>query len=264
MIGYWADLPSSAFRELDGAQAVAILPLGAIEQHGPHLPLATDCDLVDAVLQRALARLAAAPPAWSVLVLPTLAVTKSNEHGAFPGTLSLSAATLLQVLHEIAASVARAGVRRLLLFNGHGGNVAVLEVAARDARALGLITASASWFQMCGAEQLLDARERQHGIHAGLNETSAMLATRPGLVTPALARGQRSASEDWAERYRHLGLAGRAVRPGWLMHELNPSGVAGDAGAATAELGEHLLEHAAAALAEALAEFVAFDPGGAP
>jgi creatinine amidohydrolase len=107
-------------------------------------------------------------------------------------------------------------------------------------------------------------REQQHGIHAGLNETSAMLATRPALVAQQLARTQRSASEDWAAQYRYLGLAGRPLRPGWLMHELNPSGVAGDAAAATAELGDQLLERAATALAEALAEFVAFDPGGAP
>ncbi|HMP42115.1 MAG TPA: creatininase family protein, partial [Roseiflexaceae bacterium] len=157
VIGYWVDRPASAFRDLDGECTIAVLPLGATEQHGPHLPLSTDRDLVDEVVRRALPLL---DGSFSVLVLPTLAICKSNEHLTFPGTLTLSAETMLRVLAELGAGVARSGVRRLVFFNGHGGNVALMEVAARDLRiAHGLLTASCSWYQMCNAEHELDPRE---------------------------------------------------------------------------------------------------------
>jgi creatinine amidohydrolase len=252
-VGYWVDRTSDSFRELDGERAIAVLPMGASEQHGPHLPLSTDRDLVDEVVRRALPLL---DGAFSVLVLPTLAVCKSNEHTAFPGTLTLSAETLVRVVMEIGESVARAGVRRMVLFNGHGGNVPVMDIAVRDLRARhGLLTASCSWYQMCGAERELDAREQQHGIHAGENETSAMLVARPALVRMDRARDFRSATEDWAEGYQYLGLGSRPGRPGWLMADLNPDGACGNAAAATAEKGERLLATAAHSLAGFLGEF---------
>lgn len=256
IIGYWVDRPSTDFRALDGDRSIAVLPLGASEQHGPHLPLSTDRDLVDEVVRRALPLL---DGSFSVLALPTMAICKSNEHSAFPGTLTLSAETLIRVLMEIGASVARAGVRRLVMFNGHGGNVAIMEIAARDLRARhGLLTASLGWYQLCDAEHELEPREQIHGIHAGQNETSAMLAARPELVRMAEARDFRSATEDWAAHYRTIGLGGRPGRPGWLMGDLNPDGAAGNAAAATAELGERLLNNAARGFAEFLTEFAQF------
>jgi creatinine amidohydrolase len=256
VIGYWVDRPSTAFCELDGERTIAVLPLGASEQHGPHLPLSTDRDLVDAVVRRSLPLLNGP---FSVLVLPTLAICKSNEHRAFPGTLTLSAETLLRVLLEIADGVARTGIRRLVMFNGHGGNVALMEVAARDMRErYGLLTASCSWYQLCGAEHELEPREQAHGIHAGQNETSAMLAVHPELVQMAKARDFRSATEEWTERYRLIGLGSRPGRPGWLMGDLNPDGAAGNAAAATPELGERLLANAAVGFVAFLHEFAEF------
>ena len=256
VIGYWVDRPASAFRDLDGECTIAVLPLGATEQHGPHLPLSTDRDLVDEVVRRALPLL---DGSFSVLVLPTLAICKSNEHLTFPGTLTLSAETMLRVLAELGAGVARSGVRRLVFFNGHGGNVALMEVAARDLRiAHGLLTASCSWYQMCNAEHELDPREQANGIHAGQNETSAMLVARPALVQMEKALDFRSTTEDWAAEYRWIGLGSRPGRPGWRMEDLNPAGAAGNAAAASAELGERLLGHAAANFAAFLAEFALF------
>lgn len=252
-IGYWVDRPSDEFRALDGDQTIAVLPLGASEQHGPHLPLSTDRDQLDEVVRRSLPRLAGP---FSVLVLPTLAVCKSNEHRAFPGTLTLSAETLLRVLLEIGACVASAGVRRLAMLNGHGGNVAVMEIAARELRAQhGLITAGCSWYQLCCAEEELDARELAHGIHAGQLETSAMLAARPELVRLDQARDFRSATEQWAAQYRTIGLGARPARPGWLIDDLNPDGACGNAAAGTAAQGERLLDNAAAGFVEFLHEF---------
>lgn len=256
VIGYWVDRPAPTFRELDGDRTIAVLPLGASEQHGPHLPLSTDRDLVDAVVRRSLPLL---DGSFSVLVLPTQAICKSNEHSAFPGTLTLSAETFIRVLMEIGACVARTGIRRLLLFNGHGGNIPVMEIVVRDLRAChGLLTASCSWFQICGAEHALEPREQAHGIHAGLNETSAMLAVHPELVQMQHARDFHSATEDWVTHYGLIGLGSRPVRPGWLMNDLNPDGAAGNAAAATSELGERLLNHAAQEFVQVLREFAVF------
>jgi creatinine amidohydrolase len=256
LIGYWVDQPATTFRTIDGNNTIAILPLGASEQHGPHLPLATDRDLVDEVIRRSLPLLHGP---GSVLVLPTLAICKSNEHQAFPGTLSLSAETLIRVIMEIGACVARTGIRRLLFFNGHGGNMAVMEICIRDLRAQHqFITAMSSWYLICDAEQSLSAHERSHGIHAGENETSAMLACRPALVHMEHAQQFHSATEDWQNQYTYLGLGNRPARPGWLIEDLNPAGACGNAAAATAELGERLLQNAATNLAQLIEEFGRF------
>ena len=128
--GPWNDIAAPVFRDLPD-DLVVILPLGATEQHGPHLPLSVDSDLTCAVLDRMWPNLT---PAQNVLALPVLSVTKSNEHNRHPGTLSLGAETFLAVLRDIGASVARTGVDRMVLLNGHGGNTAVLDVIARDLR----------------------------------------------------------------------------------------------------------------------------------
>jgi creatinine amidohydrolase len=258
-IGHWADLTAPEFAALDRAQAVAILPIGAVEQHGPHLAMGVDHDLTIAVLARALPLI---DSALIVLALPVQAIGKSTEHEAFPGTLSLSAETLLAVLHDIAASVARAGVRRLLFLNGHGGNRALLELACRDLRAdPGLITAHVAWDDLAGAEGVVGAVEAQNGLHAGDVETSAMLAAHPDMVRLDRAEDFGSAHLGWQKAHPELGLGGAALRPGWLMGDLNPRGAIGNASAATADKGERLLANAAQALARLVADFARFAPG---
>jgi creatinine amidohydrolase len=258
-VGHWADLTTAEFAALDRNRAVAILPIGAIEQHGPHLAMAVDRDLVLAVLDRALPQVA---PDLTVLVLPVQAIGKSTEHMAWPGTLSLSADTLLRVLGDTAASVARAGVRRLMIVNGHGGNRAVLEIACRDLRAsLGLIVAQVAWDDLAGAEAVVGEAEARDGLHAGDVETSAMLAAHPGKVRMGLAADFGSAHLDWRVAHPGLGLGAAPLRPGWLMGDLNPEGAAGNAAAATADKGEGLLDHAATALAALVADFAALDMG---
>lgn len=257
--GYWADLKSPDFRDLP-EDAVAILPTGATEQHGPHLPLSVDCDLPRAVLERMLGQL---DPAQSVLILPMLTVTKSDEHDAFPGTLSLSADTLLAVLREIGAAVARAGVRRLVLFNGHGGNTAVLQIAARDLRLRhGMIVASCSWSGFAEWQGLISPGEYATDLHAGDSETSAMLAARPDLVEMGKARDFRPAMQDWAGPFDRIGLAGQPAAPAWAIEDLNAEGACGNAAAATAEKGTALLDSAARNLAVFLGQFARFDHRG--
>jgi creatinine amidohydrolase len=235
-IGHWADLTAPDFAALDLAQAVAILPIGAIEQHGPHLPLSVDRDLTMAVLTRAMPLV---PPDLTVLALPVQAIGKSTEHQAWPVTLSLSADTLFRVLHDIAASIRRAGVPRLLILNGHGGNRALLDLACRDLRAdLGLVTAHVAWDDLANAGAITGEDEARNGLHAGDVETSAMLSAHPAPVRMDRARDFGSTHLDWQASHPDLGLGSAPLRPGWLMGDLNPQGAVGNAAAATAAKGE--------------------------
>ena len=248
---YWEDLRAPQFRTLQ-APVVAVLPLGATEQHGPHLPLSVDSDLVDAVLARTVVK------DFTVLVLPTLRITKSGEHDRHAGTLSLSGETLGAVLRDIAASVAAAGVDRLCLFNGHGGNTALLETIVRDMRiAHDMIAVHCSWFAFAETEGLFDADALAVDLHGGDAETSPMLVAAPHKVDMAQAQNFRPAMLDWPHKW--IGLTGQAARPGWIIDDLNADGACGDASAATAQKGEALLSSAARNFGAFLAELAVFD-----
>lgn len=251
---FWADLSTRDFAQLDTARAIAVLPVAAIEQHGPHLPLSVDTDLAKGVVAAALPHIAADLP---VLFLPTQAVGLSPEHQAYPGTLTLSARTVISLWTEIGESVARAGVRKLVLLNAHGGQVGVMDIVARDLRArLGLLVYSVNWFNLpLGAqvEGLFSAEEHRFGIHAGQIETAMMLALRPDRVAMAQAQNFASASQQRAPQFPILGN-GKSARLGWQMQDYNLAGAVGNAAAATAEQGRAVLDAAGRALAALLAE----------
>ncbi|ODM45194.1 creatininase [Ruegeria sp. PBVC088] len=248
---YWADYSRRAFAELDHERIIAVQPIGAIEQHGPHLPMSVDACTVDNLAKR-LAR--ALPDDSPVLILPTQAVCKSDEHIDFPGTLTLTGETFGRVLTEIGASVARAGVRKMVFLNGHGGNIPAMDQAARELRvSQGMMTFSCTWVGFGMPEGIYSAAERAHGIHAGDMETSVMLALDPDNVDMGLARDFRSRGQDLAEKTDNIGL-GRAVRPGWKTQDLNTAGACGEAHLATAEKGEATLDHAVSGLVAAMAE----------
>jgi creatinine amidohydrolase len=258
-IGHWADLTAPDFAALDRERAVTILPIGAIEQHGPHMAMSVDRDLTLGVLTRALPLI---DPSLTVLALPVQAIGKSTEHEAWSGTLSLSANTLLQILHDIASSVHRSGIHRLMFLNGHGGNRALLELACRDLRAaFGLVTAHVAWDDLADAASVVGPHEAANGLHAGDVETSAMLATHPTLVHMDRAKDFASAHLNWRQVHPDLGLGAAPLRPGWLMGDLNPNGAIGNAAAATAEKGETLLSNAAGSLARLVSDFARFSPG---
>jgi creatinine amidohydrolase len=255
---YWADLTTRDFAALqrapDVGQVVAVLPVGATEQHGPHLPLSVDSDLVDAVVGAALLRLA---PEVPVLVLPTQTIGKSNEHARFPGTLTLRAETLIQVWTELGACVAATGVRKLLLFNAHGGQVGLMDIVGRDLRARhDMLVYHSNWYDLPLAEDAMapfDAAERRFGVHGGDIETSMMLAARPGPVDMAQAQDFKSTSQQRAQHYPILGN-GRSARMAWQMQDYNRQGAAGNARAATREKGQALITSAGEQLALLLAE----------
>ncbi|MEX0302049.1 MAG: creatininase family protein [Leisingera sp.] len=253
--GYWADQKAPVFRNLP-EDLVAVLPIGAIEQHGPHLPLSVDRDLAAEVAARSLRCLT---EKQNVLVLPVLPITKSGEHDRHPGTLSLSAETLLAMLRDIGASIARTGVGRLVLLNGHGGNAAVLDIAARDLRIVqGMTVAACSWFGFADLDGMIPADVMAVDLHAGDIETSAMLAARGELVDMDRAKNFEPEIRAWQQSNRFTGLTGEPARPGWIIDDLNDDGACGDASAATAEKGERLLASAAANFALFLDEFSRF------
>lgn len=259
---FWADLGTQDFARLlqngQAANTIAVLPVAATEQHGPHLSLSVDTVLVDGVVSAALPHIA---PQLRVLFLPTQAIGLSPEHARFPGTLTLKSETIVRLWTDIAESVASAGIRKLLLLNSHGGNVSVMDIVARDLRArLDMLVYSASWFNLPLKDALgqdvndrFSADEHRFGIHAGEIETAMMLALAPQCVEMSQARHFKSSSQDRAQAFDILGN-GRSAKLGWQMQDYNAAGAVGNAAAATAELGHALVDAAGRALAGLLSE----------
>ena len=259
---FWSNLTSRQFSQLaaspDIAQVVAVLPVAATEQHGPHLPVSVDTTLVEGVIQACLPYLKAELP---VLFMPTQAVGKSNEHIRFPGTLTLSAQTLINVWMELGACVARAGIKKLVLLNSHGGQVSVMDIVARDLRtAHDLIVFSTNWYTLpLGADvlNLFPPDEHRFGIHAGDMETSMMLALEEKSgdrhIDMTQARDFKSTAQDRAAKYPILGN-GSSAKLAWQVQDYNAMGAAGNAAIATAAKGHALIDAAGVQLARLLQE----------
>jgi creatinine amidohydrolase len=252
---HWRDLTWTDFRSLPG-DTVAVLPVAAVEQHGPHLPVYVDAAINAGLLARALELV---PPDAAVLALPMQSVGLSVEHLRFPGTLTLSAETLIAVLTEIGRSVARTGVRRLVILNSHGGQPGVVDIVCRRLRADNMFAVN------CMASRLglpdgivLSEDEKRHGIHGGLVETSLMLHLSPDLVRMEHAIDFRSA---WLAREGEMSLLTpeRGVGFGWETQDLHPAGALGEASAATGAMGAAILAYQAARLATLLQEVGRFD-----
>ena len=230
-----------------------IQPLGAIEQHGPHLPFNTDLLIAERVAAAAVARVGADLDVW---LLPPLAYTKSNEHAWSAGTIWLSADTLLRVLDDIGRCVAMTPARRLVFMNGHGGNSALVGVANRELRLHhGLMTFLAHPGVPPDQGGHSPADELGMGIHGGADETSLMLHLAPELVD--MAQATRNIPEPLAAN-RHVRFGG-AVGFGWLSNDFGPDGHIGDPTTATAARGAQLFEAAVTAFCEALGEISAFN-----
>ena len=261
---FWSDLSTADFSAIDTARAIAVLPVAATEQHGPHLPLSVDTDLVNGVIAAALPHI---PHDLPALFLPTQAVGFSPEHTRFAGTLTLKAETLIRVWTELGECVAASGVKKLVLLNSHGGQVGALDLVARDLRArLGMLVYSVNWFHLplvdAQGEDVnarFSAEEHRFGIHAGEIETAMMLALRPERVRMDKAEYFRSTSQGRAERFPILGN-GKSAKLGWMMQDYNANGAVGNAASATAENGRALLDAAGRALAHLLGEIDRLPP----
>ncbi len=253
---FWAELTSSDFQARDMARTIAVLPVAATEQHGPHLPLGTDTMIMESYIARVSARL---PDALPVLFLPVQNCGHSIEHTSFPGTLSLSAGTIIRAWTEICECVRRSGCRKLVLLNAHGGNSSALDLIAHDLRArLNMLSVIASRSRFGAPDGLFSPHEQAHGIHAGEIETSLMLAFRPELVRMKEADDFPSASAGMEREFNWLRM-GRPAGIGWMAQDLSPSGAMGNAAAATPRKGEALADYGAAAFIALLQDIDRFD-----
>jgi len=255
---FWSDLVASDFTDPQVASWIAVLPIAAIEQHGPHMPLGTDTIIADGHVAATVARLPADLP---VTFLPTQAIAWSAEHETTAGTLTLSWETVAKVWLEIGAGVARAGVRKLVIVNAHGGNVPIMDLVCRELRMKhGMLAVATSWSRFGRPDGLFDPDERRLGIHAGDVETSMVLALRSELVRREAFADFPSLQGELEREFRHL----RAYGPhafGWAAQDLNPSGAVGDPRLSTAEKGRAAIDHAVTGFLELLEEVRRFDLG---
>jgi creatinine amidohydrolase len=252
----WEEMTTADFTGLDYAHTVAVLPVGAIEQHGPHLPLSVDSAIMNGIAGRVIGLL---PDDIPVIFLPIMPIGKSNEHVAFAGTLSFSAETLIRIWTEIGESVARTGIRKLVLLNSHGGQPQIMDIVARDLRVrLKMFVVALSYWGVGMPTDLFPASEAQHGIHGGSSETSVMLHLRPDLVRNEQRRDFVPVSIAMAERYKYLRPEGAGVGFGWQTQDLNEFGACGNALDADAERGRKIVEHVALRIVELLHEGAAY------
>src|SRR5712664_1312409 len=253
----WTDIHWPDFAGDGPARWIAVLPLAATEQHGPHLPAGTDVMIADAYLARVRELL---PVALPVTFLPLQPVGISTEHIDYPGTLTLPTDVALKEWTAIGESVARSGIRKLVIVTSHGGNSAAMSLVAQDLRAHhGLLAVTTAWSRLSAAEGLFAAEELRHGIHGGAVETSIMLARYEHHVRLEKIADFRPSSIAMEKDYRRLS-AHRPAPFAWQAQDLHASGAAGDATQASAEKGQRLLDHGARAFCELLADVDKFDP----
>src|SRR5438270_2392579 len=249
---HWRDIGAGT-----AARWIAVLPLAATEQHGPHLPLATDVMIGQAYLARVRELLPVKIPAT---FLPIQPVGISTEHIHFPGTQTLSAEAALKAWMALGESVARAGIKKLVMVTSHGGNGAAMTLVAQDLRAQhGVLAVTTGWLRFGMPDGLFSAEELHHGIHGGAVETSIMLAQYKQHVRTTAIADFRPASIEMERDNRWLS-AHRPAPFAWQAQDLHPSGAVGDATKASAEKGQRLLDHGARAFCELLADLDKFDP----
>jgi creatinine amidohydrolase len=240
----WAEFKASEFEDIDPMETIAILPVAAIEQHGPHLPVGVDTMINDGMLARLRAD---CPASIDARILPVQAVGKSNEHLWARGTVTLKATAALAAWTEIGRSIARAGIRKTVIVNSHGGNADLISILARELRVeVGMLAVTSSWSSFPLPTGMYSDTELRFGIHGGDRETSLMLAFRPDTVDMSKAQDFKSSAETTP-----IGPIGD-VKYGWIASDLNPAGAVGEAHLATAEKGEATARHQVAGFIDLL------------
>ena len=238
------------------SKTIAVLPLGATEQHGPHLPFETDTIIAQGVIARVQALL---PPDLDVRFLPVEPVGYSPEHLHVAGTRSLAYQEAIERWIALGAQQAQAGIRRFVFLNAHGGNSPLMTIAATELRQrLAMLAVATSWTRFALPDRVVSPQEKAVGIHGGLVETSVMLALRPDLVDMHQAKDFPSGQSEFIRDFTHLRAYGQHAF-GWLMSDLSSEGVVGDAASASAELGNRILDHAARGFVELLVDVSRFD-----
>jgi creatinine amidohydrolase len=230
----WAEYRTTEYAQIDPMRTIAILPTAAIEQHGPHLPVGVDTMIAEGLLALLRQR---CPEDLDIRILPVQAIGKSNEHLHAPGTLTLSAENALRIWVEIGLSVARAGVKKIVIVNSHGGNLDLISILSRELRVqAGMLAVKCQWGSFGQPQGMYPPEELAYGIHGGDVETSLMLALRPELVDMAAAADFRSSAETAS-----ISPIG-PISYGWISSDLNAHGTVGNAARATAEKGHATAE----------------------
>lgn len=231
----WADYRASEYEGIDPERVIAILPTAAIEQHGPHLPVGVDTMIAEGMLAELRRQ---CTDDLDIRILPVQAVGKSNEHLHAAGTLTLTAETALRAWREIGLSVARAGVRKIVIVNSHGGNLDLVSILSRELRVdAGMLAVKCQWGGFGTPEGMYSEREVAFGIHGGDRETSLMLHFRPETVDMTRAA-------DFVSTAEHTTIP--PIGPlsyGWVSSDLNAAGTVGEAHLATAEKGAATCRH---------------------
>jgi len=239
---WWGDYRTTEYASIDPEATIAVLPVAAIEQHGPHLPVSTDTTIMNGMLETVIARL---PADLDIRILPVQSVGKSNEHLHAPGTLTLPAPTLIEAWSELGLSVARAGLRKIVVVNSHGGNEEIMGIVTRELRVRAkMLAVKTSWSRFGRPAGLYSDIEDRYGIHGGDFETSVMLHFRPDLVDMDKAENFASSVQRAEQEFELLKPTGTHAFA-WIATDLNPNGVVGEAGLATAEKGRLTAEHQA-------------------
>lgn len=240
---WWGDFTTEEFKGLDPEAVIAVLPVAAIEQHGPHLPVSTDFSIMQGMLATAIPLI---PAGFDVRILPVQAVGKSNEHLHAPGTLNIGATHLIDAWSDLGDSIARAGIRKLVIVNSHGGNEEIMGIVAREMRVRhAMLAVKTSWMRHGTPTGLFSDANARYGIHGDDYETSLMLHFAPHLVQMDKARDFRSRVEDAEQVFsllKHTGTNAFA----WMAGDLNPAGVVGEAHKATSAKGAAAAAHQAA------------------
>jgi len=251
----WQDLTTRDVAALVARDPVVVLPLAAIEQHGPHLPLSTDLVIARGLLDQAVARVESGV---TLSCLPPIAVGASAEHRRFSGTLSLAPELLVETICQLGAAVAASGAQRLVLFNAHGGNVGAVETAALQLRdEWNLLVVKASYMTFSRPNVELPEAEWRHGLHGGAVETAMMRHLAPDLVRDDEVDRFTSNAEGLEQILGRLAPEGEASWA-WRADDLHPSGTIGNATLGTAALGAQLVAHYGRILAEVLSDAARF------
>ncbi|MAY62948.1 MAG: creatininase [Rhizobiales bacterium] len=244
---WWGDFTAPEFADIDANATIAVLPIAAIEQHGPHLPVSTDTSIMEGMLGTVIPLV---PDDLDLRIVPIQQVGKSNEHLHAPGTLTIPATTLIDHWVEIGHSVARAGIRKIIIITSHGGNEEVMGIVSRELRVRArMMSVKTSWMRFGLPDGMYSDEERRYGIHGGDVETSLMRHFRPELVDMSKAENFVSAvkrAESEFDLLKHTGTHAFA----WMANDLHPSGTVGEAAKATAEKGKTTAEHQAKGFVE--------------
>lgn len=247
---WWTDFTAAEFENVNPNRTIAVFPTAAVEQHGPHLPVGTDTIINQGHLDLLIERL---PADIDARILPIQAIGKSNEHIWQVGTVSGTATTVIDHWTQIGLEVARAGIRKLVFVNSHGGNVSMLDIIARELRVqAGMLAVKAAWSHFWPKDLYSDI-ENRHGIHGGDSETSLVLHFRPELVDMAKAEDFASVAARDEQQFKYLRPTGM-LSYAWIASDIHPAGAAGEASKATAEKGRATVEEAVDAFIELLRE----------